>query len=98
MFTLTYDFDVAVVGAGPAGAEAPHAPPRLGQSPQLLTKKADAGATHRIKTRYVTFGHGTDKFYRLLRAPAGSFAVEDAALEKLLARFRFGGAAKALSR
>lgn len=42
-----------------------------------------------VRTRYVTFLHGTDKYYLLLRAPKDRFGSDDAAFEKLLAKFRF---------
>src|SRR5438128_6616241 len=44
MFTLTYDYDVAVIGAGHAGAEAAIAGARLGLRTVLLTMNADAVA------------------------------------------------------
>src|SRR5262245_16473484 len=44
MPTLTYDYDVAVVGAGHAGAEAALAAARLGLKTVLLTMNADAVA------------------------------------------------------
>src|SRR3954451_5507902 len=44
MFTLSYDYDVAVVGAGHAGVEAALAAARLGLRTVLLTMSADAVA------------------------------------------------------
>src|SRR3954451_13290293 len=41
MFTLSYDYDVAVVGAGHAGVEAALAAARLGLRTVLLTMNAD---------------------------------------------------------
>src|SRR6516162_1547499 len=44
MFTLSYDFDIVVVGAGHAGTEAALATARLGLRTALLTMNADAVA------------------------------------------------------
>src|SRR5437870_8437231 len=44
MFTLTFDYDIAVVGAGHAGVEAAVAGARLGLRSCLLTMNADAVA------------------------------------------------------
>jgi tRNA uridine 5-carboxymethylaminomethyl modification enzyme len=44
MFPLAFDFDVVVVGGGPAGPQAPRAAARLGLRTALLTMNADAVA------------------------------------------------------
>ena len=43
----------------------------------------------RILTRYVSFNHGEDKYYFVLREPASRFADHEDAFERLLAKLRF---------
>ena len=53
---------------------------------------AEAGVqtdTATLKTRYVTFEKGSNKFYLLLRAPRTRFWKDDASFEKSLRKFRF---------
>jgi len=49
----------------------------------------EASKGPRIFTRYVTFNHGEDKYYFVLREPAGRFGEDEDAFERLLAKLRF---------
>lgn len=72
-----------------------------GASPEQKTPGTDEVAvkwTRATRTRYVTFDHRSDKYYVLLRAPVDRFPADDAALDKLLAHFRFDEFVKNLLR
>jgi hypothetical protein len=43
----------------------------------------------RLLTRYVTFNHGEDKYYFVLREPASRFKADEDAFEHLLSKLRF---------
>lgn len=43
-----------------------------------------------LKTRYVTFHNGGDRYFLVLKSPANRFPSDDTAFEALLAKFRFG--------
>ena len=62
---------------------APASPSPEGQAP---APDADG---KRTRTRYVTFNHGGDKYYLVLRAPRDRFAAEDRLFEELLESLRF---------
>lgn len=50
--------------------------------------KNDSGG-HVIKTRFVTFNNGGDRYYLLLKSPGNRFPADDTKFETLLAKFRF---------
>ena len=50
---------------------------------------APPAVTERILTRYVTFNHGQDKYYLVLRGPSGRFSADEDAFQQVLAKLRF---------
>jgi len=55
-----------------------------------LVKEETPDAGPRILTRYVTFNHGEDKYYFVLREPAAQFGTDEDGFEKVLSKLRFG--------
>lgn len=49
-----------------------------------------AAGGERVLTRYVTFNHGEDKYYFVLREPSDRFHDDEDAFERLLSKLRFG--------
>ena len=47
------------------------------------------GGGGRVVTRYVTFNHGRDKYYVMAHGPRERFGAIDAALDRMLRKFRF---------
>ena len=43
----------------------------------------------RLLTRYVTFNHGDDKYYLVLRSPSERFSADEDSFADLLKRFSF---------
>jgi hypothetical protein len=71
------------LAAAPAPAEGKQTEGQDAPAPAVQT---DAPT---IKTRYVTFEKGSDKFYLVLRAPRTRFWKDDASFEKSLSKLRF---------
>lgn len=64
---------------------------RVAREPAYTLVKEEApDAGPRILTRYVTFNHGEDKYYFVLREPAARFGQDEDAFERLLSKLRFG--------
>ena len=53
------------------------------------TASADQTLGRRVRTRYVTLNHSSDKLYMMLKAPRERFAAEDGLFETLLESLRF---------
>jgi len=54
-----------------------------------LVKEETPESGARILTRYVTFNHGEDKYYFVLREPAARFKDDEDGFEHLLSKLRF---------
>jgi hypothetical protein len=59
------------------------------QPAYTLVKQETPESGPRILTRYVTFNHGEDKYYFVLREPQARFAEDEGAFERLLSKLRF---------